>query len=125
MRGSPVGRVHERRCFARAQKAGTPLAASIRPDCLTAESIPRISPEESDKTILRSLDQGINYFDTASAYEDSEEKLGRILSKRNRDEFTILSRSHSWKISLDDFLKNRKAKGGLIILLSQDITLSP
>ena len=68
--------------------------------------IPRISPEESDKVILRSLEQGINYFDTASAYEDSEEKLGRILSKRNRDEFTILSRSHSWKISLDDFKKD-------------------
>ena len=68
--------------------------------------IPRISPEESDKVILRSIDKGINYFDTASAYEDSEEKLGRILSKRNRDEFTILSRSHSWKMSLDDFKKD-------------------
>lgn len=68
--------------------------------------IPRISPEESDKVILRSIDKGINYFDTASAYEDSEEKLGRILSKRKRDEFTILSRSHSWKMSLDDFKKD-------------------
>ena len=68
--------------------------------------IPRITPEESDKIILRSLDKGINYFDTASAYEDSEEKLGRILSKRSRDEFTILSRSHSWKIGLEDFKKD-------------------
>ena len=68
--------------------------------------IPRISLEESDKTILRALEKGINYFDTASAYEDSEEKLGRILSKRSRDEFTILSRSHSWKMSFDDFKKD-------------------
>jgi predicted aldo/keto reductase-like oxidoreductase len=68
--------------------------------------IPRVSVEESDKILLRALEKGINYFDTASAYEDSEEKLGRILSKRKRSDFTILSRSHSWKMGLDDFKKD-------------------
>jgi hypothetical protein len=42
--------------------------------------LPRISQEESDKVINKALELGINYFDTASAYQDSEEKLGRVLS---------------------------------------------
>ena len=65
--------------------------------------LPRISKEESDKTIKRALELGVNYFDTASAYQDSEEKLGRILSKRKKSDYTITSRSHSWKMGLDAF----------------------
>ena len=68
--------------------------------------IPRISKEESDITIRRALEKGINYFDTASAYQDSEEKLGRVLSTIKRSDFTILSRSHSWKMGLDAFKKD-------------------
>jgi predicted aldo/keto reductase-like oxidoreductase len=71
-----------------------------------AMHIPRVSLEESDKILLRALEKGINYFDTASAYQDSEEKLGRILSKSKRSDFTILSRSHSWRMGLDDFKKD-------------------
>ncbi len=67
--------------------------------------IPRISQEESDKTISRALDLGINYFDTAAAYQDSEEKLGRVLSK-TKSEYVIASRSHSWKMGLDAFKKD-------------------
>lgn len=67
--------------------------------------IPRISQEESDKTISRALDLGINYFDTAAAYQDSEEKLGRVLSK-TKSEYVITSRSHSWKMGLDAFKKD-------------------
>lgn len=65
--------------------------------------LPRISKEASDQTLTRALELGINYFDTASAYEDSEEKLGRVLSKRKRSDYTIASRSHSWKMGLDAF----------------------
>lgn len=68
--------------------------------------IPRISKEESDKTIRRALEKGINYFDTAAAYQDSEEKLGRVLSTIRRSDFTILSRSHSWKMGFDAFKKD-------------------
>lgn len=64
--------------------------------------LPRISKEESDKTINRALELGINYFDTASAYQDSEEKLGRVLSKTKSD-YIVTSRSHSWKMGLDAF----------------------
>jgi len=68
--------------------------------------LPRISKEESDRTINRALELGINYFDTASAYQDSEEKLGRVLSERKRGDYVILSRSHSWKMGMDDFKKD-------------------
>ena len=66
---------------------------------------PVLQVEESDKMIARAIDLGINYFDTASAYGDSEEKLGRILSKRDRD-FIITSRSISYKMGLDAFKKD-------------------
>jgi len=65
----------------------------------------RISPEESDRLLNRALDLGINYFDTASAYMDSEEKLGRVLARR-RDECIITSRSVSWRVSFDEFKKD-------------------
>ncbi len=45
--------------------------------------LPRISKEESDETVRKALELGINYFDTAAAYQDSEEKLGRMLSQRS------------------------------------------
>lgn len=41
--------------------------------------IQRISKEEAVKLVRRAFDSGINYFDTANAYTDSEEKLGAAL----------------------------------------------
>jgi hypothetical protein len=67
--------------------------------------LPRVSPEESDRLLNRALDLGINYFDTAAAYMDSEEKLGRVLAKR-RAECIITSRSVSWRVSLEEFKKD-------------------
>ncbi len=64
--------------------------------------LPRVTPEVSDALIQRALDLGIQYFDTASAYQDSEEKLGRVLSRRGKD-FVITSRSASYKMGLDAF----------------------
>lgn len=68
--------------------------------------LPRISVEDSDRTLNRALELGINYFDTAAAYQDSEEKLGRVLSKRRERDYVIASRSHSWKMGLDAFKKD-------------------
>jgi hypothetical protein len=68
--------------------------------------LPRISKEDSDTTLNRALDLGINYFDTAAAYQDSEEKLGRILSGRKKSDYVITSRSHSWKMGMDAFKKD-------------------
>jgi predicted aldo/keto reductase-like oxidoreductase len=67
--------------------------------------LPRITPEESDRLIERALELGVNYFDTASAYMDSEEKLGRVLSER-KNAVTIMSRSASWRTGIDDFKKD-------------------
>ncbi len=64
--------------------------------------LPRISEDESDKILERALELGINYFDTAAAYQDSEEKLGRIISKRERD-FVVTSRSMAFKTGTDAF----------------------
>ncbi len=41
--------------------------------------VQRISREDSRKLLRRAYDSGINYFDTANAYTDSEEKLGDAL----------------------------------------------
>lgn len=41
--------------------------------------IQRISRAEAVKLVRRAVDGGINYFDTANAYTDSEEKLGEAL----------------------------------------------
>jgi aryl-alcohol dehydrogenase-like predicted oxidoreductase len=41
--------------------------------------VQRIGHAESKKLLRRAFDAGINYFDTANAYTDSEEKLGEAL----------------------------------------------
>jgi aryl-alcohol dehydrogenase-like predicted oxidoreductase len=41
--------------------------------------VQRIGHEEAKKLLRRAYDAGINYFDTANAYTDSEEKLGEAL----------------------------------------------
>lgn len=69
---------------------------------LGAMYLPRASVEDSDRTIQKALDLGINYFDTAAAYQDSEEKLGRVLSGTKKD-FIISSRSMAFKMSMEAF----------------------
>jgi uncharacterized protein len=64
--------------------------------------LPRVTPEESDIIIQKALDLGINYFDTAAAYQDSEEKLGRVLSRCEK-KFVITSRSINYKAGLGAF----------------------
>ena len=44
-----------------------------------AMPIQRISREDAVKLVRRAYEAGINYFDTANAYTDSEEKLGEAL----------------------------------------------
>lgn len=47
--------------------------------------IQRVSPREAEVILHRALDLGINFFDTARAYTDSEVKLGAVLGKRRRE----------------------------------------
>lgn len=52
----------------------------------------KISISESDKLLNAMLDMGINFFETARLYSNSEEMLGRILPKR-RSEISISSKT--------------------------------
>ena len=54
-------------------------ALSVTQTSFGALPIQRISREEAVKLVRRAVDGGINYFDTADAYTDSEEKLGEAL----------------------------------------------
>ena len=47
--------------------------------------IQRVSFEEAKMLLLKAYDNGINFFDTARAYSDSEEKIGYALSDVRKD----------------------------------------
>jgi D-threo-aldose 1-dehydrogenase len=53
-----------------------------------------VSDEQASATIERHLDQGMNFFDTAPLYGSgvSETRLGRVLSRRDRDSFVLASK---------------------------------
>ena len=56
--------------------------------------IQRLELKQSDLVLVKALAAGINFFDTARIYTDSESKFGRILS-RHRDQVIIASKSFS------------------------------
>ncbi len=70
-----------------------------------AMHLPRLSVGESEKLVNAAIDMGINYIDTARAYQDSEEKLSRVIPKR-RDEVILTSRAFSWKMGPDKFIED-------------------
>ena len=59
--------------------------------------IQRISETEAVKLLHKACDGGINFFDTARAYSDSEQKVGAAFSgMRDRDrKSTRLNSSHT------------------------------
>jgi predicted aldo/keto reductase-like oxidoreductase len=50
-----------------------------------AIKLPQISQRECDILLNRAIDLGINFVDTADCYGDSEEKIGKALSKRRKE----------------------------------------
>lgn len=74
--------------------------------------IQRVSKEEAVCLLHKAFDGGINFYDTARAYSDSEEKLGAAFSDR-RDKIRIASKTGAataeglWK-DLETTLKNLK-----------------
>ena len=56
--------------------------------------IQRISREEAARLLRKAADGGINYFDTARAYSDSEEKLGYAFAGM-RDKVVIATKTHA------------------------------
>lgn len=56
--------------------------------------IQRVSLEEAARLLRKAVDGGINYFDTARSYSDSEEKLGYAF-QGIRDKVVIATKSHA------------------------------
>lgn len=56
--------------------------------------IQRIGMDDAVRLLRRAFENGVNFYDTARAYTDSEEKLGRALSGRRREIF-IATKSHA------------------------------
>ncbi|MDE6898755.1 MAG: aldo/keto reductase [Lawsonibacter sp.] len=56
--------------------------------------IQRITKEEAARLLRKAVDGGINYFDTARAYSDSEEKLGYAFAGI-RDKVVIATKTHA------------------------------
>jgi hypothetical protein len=56
--------------------------------------IQRLEAKEADRVLEKAVDSGINFFDTARGYTDSESKLGRVLP-RYRDRVLIAGKSFS------------------------------
>ena len=52
-----------------------------------------LSEKESDRLINTTLDLGINLIETGLVYKDGEDKLGRVLPKRRREEIFLSSKS--------------------------------
>jgi len=57
-----------------------------------AIKLPLVDKKTSHETLNRALDLGINFFDTARSYGDSEEKIGSAISGR-REEFYLSTKS--------------------------------
>ncbi|MDP4089636.1 MAG: aldo/keto reductase [Bacillota bacterium] len=56
--------------------------------------VQRVSLEEAKKLLVKAYENGINFFDTARAYSDSEEKIGYSLSDVRKD-IIIATKSHA------------------------------
>ena len=55
--------------------------------------IQRVSAAEAAATIREGLERGINFIDTARAYTDSEEKIGKALAGIPRDKYILASKT--------------------------------
>lgn len=66
----------------------------------------RIDEEKTEKQIVAAIDQGINYFDTAYIYPNSEAVLGRILAKGHRDKVMIASKLPAFMVHSSKDMEN-------------------
>ena len=65
----------------------------VSPVAMGGIPIMRLEKDKAAKVVEKVLDLGINFIDTAWAYQDSEEKIGLALKGRNRQEVMIASKS--------------------------------
>ena len=55
--------------------------------------IQRVTTAEAVKVVRGAIELGINFFDTANGYSDSEDKIGRAIKGMRRDSLVIASKS--------------------------------
>lgn len=68
---------------------------SINPIGFGGIPIQRLTLAESDVVLATALENGINFFDSSRVYTDSEEKMGRVFSRYDRDKIVIASKTFS------------------------------
>jgi aryl-alcohol dehydrogenase-like predicted oxidoreductase len=66
----------------------------VNKDAFGALPVQRVAMPEAARLLQKALDGGINFFDTARGYSDSEEKIGAALSSR-RDSFILATKTPS------------------------------
>ena len=66
----------------------------VNKDAFGVLPLQRVPMDEAVKILRKALDGGINFFDTARGYSDSEEKIGAALSSR-RGEFFVATKTHA------------------------------
>lgn len=65
--------------------------------------IQRLEPAESDRVVRAAVEQGINFFDTARVYSNSEERLGRVLRTcRHQVYITTKTMARNGKLASQD-----------------------
>ena len=67
--------------------------------------LPDISEEEAYKVVNRALDLGINYFETAYWYGDSEIKIGKSLDKRRKNIYLSTKNGYNKSMTGDEVKK--------------------
>ena len=69
--------------------------------------IPRVSVKNSVEVIKKALDYGINYFETAPGYGDSEHKIGVAMRELDRSKLYLSTKSHPGTDKTPTELRNR------------------
>ena len=75
----------------------------------------KLDYDKAEKEILRALELGVNYFDTAYIYPGSEELLGKVIEKNNiRDKITLTTKLPQYmvknKAGLDKYLNEELSR---------------
>ncbi|MDR2101950.1 MAG: aldo/keto reductase [Treponema sp.] len=76
---------------------------TVNKDGFGALPVQRVDMQGAIRLLQKALEGGINFFDTARGYSDSEEKIGAALSGR-RDQFILATKTPAKKA--DDFWKD-------------------
>jgi aryl-alcohol dehydrogenase-like predicted oxidoreductase len=66
---------------------------SVTKTAFGALPIQRVDMAEAKRILRKAYDAGINYYDTANAYSDSEEKIGAAFAGLDRDTYVISTKS--------------------------------